>query len=383
MNALGVERRKLPQAGEWLLVGLLAAVLLAIGARQFYPNFLRGQLLPCAALALAPGCALRLIGRSSWQAHRFGLAAGLTLFMFANGAIDFAALRSAAARLDLLAICWLCIGLQPAVGALRWRALLAGQGISLRFGETWRLALVGVFFNQFIPGHTGGDLFRIYYVANASGRPESATASVICDRLLGLPPLIFLVALAAAANIDFLISTPQFRHYAMALAAGIAISATLILLLFWPSLRQPAAAQAESFWQRAQRAFAIYRGQVRLLFVALFWGFLGHLATFAASLAAGAAAGVQNIAWLRYALLVPMGLAVNAIPISPGGIGQGEMAFAELFYAASGLPGNLAAGTTVMLCLRLGQLLWGMAGGIIYASGRHALSAVSPSPAER
>jgi len=379
MTAASPKKRDLAYAGEWFLVALLAAALAALAMRWFYPDFMRGQLLPCAALALAPGCALRLIGYSSWQAHRFGLAAGLIAFMIANGTVDFARLRDAATRPDLLCLCWLCIGLQPVVGALRWRALLTGQSISLRFSEAWRLALVGIFFNQFLPGHTGGDILRIYYVAKAAGRLESAASSVICDRLLGLPPLIFLVALAAAANSSFLCSSPAFMPYTAAMATGVAISGALLAVFFWPSA-VAAAASANSFWQRAQRAFTLYRGQPRILLIALFWGFLGHLATFAASLAAGQAAGVQNIPWLRYALLVPMGLAANAIPIAPGGVGQGEMAFAELFYAASGLSANLTAGATVMLCLRFGQILWGMLGGIIYASGSHALRDFSPSP---
>ncbi|MCX7934610.1 MAG: hypothetical protein N3A66_05050, partial [Planctomycetota bacterium] len=123
MSATEPQRRTPAQIGEWLLVGLLAAALTALVVRWFYPHFLRGQLLPCLALALTPGCALRLAGRSSWQAHRLGLAAGLILFMIFNGTLDFAALRRAAAPPDFLAACWFCVGLQPVVGALRWQAL--------------------------------------------------------------------------------------------------------------------------------------------------------------------------------------------------------------------------------------------------------------------
>ena len=55
-------------------------------------------------------------------------------------------------------------GLVELVAGWRWRMLLRVQGIDLGWFRIFSLLLIGVFFNFFIPGGTGGDVVKIYYL---------------------------------------------------------------------------------------------------------------------------------------------------------------------------------------------------------------------------
>lgn len=369
-----------PHPLEWVLVGIEAVLVALLIARQWHPGLMPGQLLPSVVLGLAPGCSWRLAGRPSLSAHRFGVAVGLVTFLFTNGILDFHRLGIVLSRWELVVPGVLLVASTAIPGSLRWRLLLKAQGIDLSRGEALRLTLVGHFFNTFVPGATGGDIFRAYYVAKGSGRTGAAIGSVILDRFMGLPPLLGLVLLGAVLNLPFLRNTESFRPYAWIITvAGIA-SVVLIGLFILFAFIMPSRA---STWDPGFRggaqikrlilALAGLRSHLLSLAGVLALGLVAHTSILTACILFGQAAGVENIPPERYLLLAPLGMTINAIPAAPGGLGQGEAAFANIFAAASAIPANASAGALVMLCVRAGLVLCGLAGGVLYALGRHAI----------
>lgn len=370
-----------PHPAEWIPLLLEGILLGLLFLRTIYPDLLRGQLLPCLVLGLAPGCAWRLLGYPSLSAHRFGVALGLVTFIIADGKIDLHRLGDVARRWDLLPVILLLVAIQPFLGAARWKILLQAQGIGLSFFQSLRLVLVGIFFNAFLPGATGGDLYRIVYVGRVHNNSAGATTSVILDRFLGLPSLVLLVTVAAAFHPAFLSHLPHVQVYLGIIAFLALISLLLLLYLFLGSFyvlewmeRWEKRLPGGAVLMRLSEAIAAYRGHGRALLGVLGIGLLSHLVTMGTCYLIGLAVDLRTLGPGMYMLLVPMGLAVNSLPISPGGVGVGEGAFYVLFDAAS--PGCGAKGAVVMLCLRAGLLLTGLGGGLLYAFGRHAL----PSP---
>ena len=51
-----------------------------------------------------------------------------------------------------------------AAAAFRWHVLLKVQGIHLSLPRLSGLFLIGMFYNQFLPGGTGGDIIKSYYL---------------------------------------------------------------------------------------------------------------------------------------------------------------------------------------------------------------------------
>ncbi len=376
MNATPSSTR--PHAVEWIPVGIEAVLLGLLGVRAFHPTFWEGELLPSLVLGLAPGCAMRLVGRRSLGAHRFGFSVGLVTFMLFNGMIHVEALGRVFSRWELLAGGLLLVVLQPVFHAVRWGLLLSAQGIRLTYAERLRLVLVGHFFNTFVPGATGGDIFRAYYVARGRREREAAVSSVLVDRFLGLPPLVLILVVAAALNWEFLRSISLARPL-LWVVGGVVIGMPLLFALAAGlGILDP---QGAATWQdripggralgRFGRAMSSTLAQGRAIGTAVLVGFASHGATIGAAVLFGHAAGIAGISLTQYVLLAPIGLTFNAIPLAPGGLGQGEVAFARLFEAAQ--PGLGPRGAAIMVCLRLGMILVGLAGGALYALGRHNL----------
>ena len=73
------------------------------------------------------------------------------------------------------------------VAGWRWKILLRVQGIQLGWLRLFALLLIGVLFNFIVPGGTGGDLVKIFYLLKETpGKRTAALLSVLVDRLIGL-----------------------------------------------------------------------------------------------------------------------------------------------------------------------------------------------------
>lgn len=371
-----------PHPAEWLLVGLEALLLGMLAYRHFHPGFLKGELLPSLALGLAPGTAWRLCGRRSIAAHRFGIALGLITFLFTDGTINLESIRAMTAEWQVVVPGLALVCLTPLLGALRWWILLSAQDIRLSYAEALRLTLVGFFFNTFVPGATGGDIFRAYYVARGCGRSGPAITSVLLDRCMGMPPLLTLVIAGAALNIHLFAEGGPFRPYAtfiFGIGAAVLVLTALFVGLTVRAPRWLERIDGDGMLTRSLgallRALSAYRKRWGVLGGVFLVGMLAHGALIGACILFGQAAGITDIPAGEYMLLAPLGLTVNAVPAAPGGLGQGEAAFAHLFSAASAAPNAATAGALIMLAVRLGMLLCGLVGGVLYVLGHHAIDA--------
>src|SRR5437016_3586251 len=66
------------------------------------------------------------------------------------------------AHLQWIAAGMLAYFVVEVAAALRWQILLKVQGIRLSFPRLSGLFLIGMFYNQFLPGGTGGDIIKSY-----------------------------------------------------------------------------------------------------------------------------------------------------------------------------------------------------------------------------
>jgi len=369
---------KTPKPAEWIPVILEALILIALLVRMMVPAFLKGQLLPCLAIGLAPGTLMRFLGKSSWGAHRVGVAVGLILFMIYNGDINPSLLRDVFVNWQMLAAGVALMCLPGILGAARWQVLLHGQNMKLGYIPTLRLTMIGMFFNQFVPGATGGDLFRAYYVGRDQKRTSEALATVILDRFLGLPPLVLILAVAAWMNLPLIRTNAAFSNFSTIFGVVLGVSLALFALVFLGASRfanwiEPLEEKIPGGRHilRLSHAAGAYRKNPLALLEGIFYGFLAHLCQIFAAYLFGRAAGLNELPMTMFAILIPVGLACNSLPVSPGGAGVGEKAFGFLFEAVK--TGSGPQGVVIMLCMRLGLLPCALVGAILYAMGKHAI----------
>jgi uncharacterized protein (TIRG00374 family) len=340
----------------------------------------------CALGAALPPLVVSLLGWRALPLLRATLAAGIMTFFVLGDRLDLTRMGESFRRWPWLLAGTLLVANQPVLGAARWRWLLRGQAIALGFMQTLRLMLVSFFFNICLPGATGGDIFRAYAVGRESGQPAEAVTTVVLDRFSGLAALLLLLVAAVLLNFSFVMETPSLRE-TMGVVLGVFALGVLLIGL---AMSRAAAAWLRRTWLgrwqfpgrtvlgQAVRALHAYHGSRGLLALAVSSSVLSHLATAGGAWCFGRALGLEGLGYSQYLLIVPLGLAVNAIPVTPGGLGQGQAAFSVLFELfLPGVAGAAALGAADMTFIHAALFLVAAAGALVYAGGYHQFRAVA------
>jgi uncharacterized membrane protein YbhN (UPF0104 family) len=202
---------------------------------------------------------------------------------------------------------WLIPALALFVGskvatAIRLNAYFANIHISLSFWENWRLYLIGMFYNLFLPGGIGGDGYKVYLLNNQFKTPvkELLKASLL-DRLGGLIAilaLLFGILLLTELPLPFRepwVSNAVFSVGLIGLVPGFWLLQKFLFSNFLPS-----------FWQ------------------GIFWSLVGQIAQMAAVACLLLALGVQD-KFLAYQAVFLLSSIVAVLPLTIGGVGAREL----------------------------------------------------------
>lgn len=250
--------------------------------------------------------------------------------------------------------------------AWRWRLLLGAVDLDLPLGRTVRLTFIGSFFNNAIPGATGGDVVKAYYAARSTGRGTRSVISVFVDRIVGL------VGLAVLAGGVLLLAPGQAGYGpARTVVIGVLGAAVLgLVVLLTPPVRRALGLGRlvrrlpfQTLVAEARAALGLYRDQPLPLLVSLAASLVNHgVAAICVWMLAGGL-GIQGLDVGMALALVPVANLFAAIPLLPGGWGVGELAFAYLFGQV-GIPPTEAVSLSVVY--RLSVLAASLPGGALW-----------------
>jgi uncharacterized protein (TIRG00374 family) len=257
---------------------------------------------------------------------------------------------------------------------VRWQFLLKVQGIHLSLRRVLSLTMIGVFFNFFIPGGTGGDAVKMFYlVKETPDRKEMALLSVIVDRLIGLVALIVFAGILIAWKWDWLLSVPETNHWVyLALAvlgAGLLFVATTFVITGCGLVhRLPARMPGRDKLAEVALAYNVYGKAWRassLAFVISLVAHAGYFGVFYCAIRALASSGMQIPTLVEFYAILPIIGTITSLPISVGGVGWREKLFETFFVGlCSATPGVAVAIASSGYLL---TLAWGLIGGLIYA----------------
>jgi len=273
--------------------------------------------------------------------------------------------------------------------ALRLTLLFRSQGIALTLGESFRIVTLGAFFNYAVPGSTGGDVMKLWYLARdrAGRRVEVATVLAV-DRFVALFSMLSIVLLLAVTDLVLVREHAVVQSIVWAAAVGWAGLLVGAVIASSPRLWRAAVVRRvierlplSSYVTRGLEASHRFRSHGRAVGGAFLVSVLGHTTLLCLFIVAGGVL-LPDVPPARVCLLSLLGLLVNALPITPGGIGVGETAFDELFRSA-----GYGLGSPLILAWRAAQIPVFVLGGVFYAVGvRRDLraqadaSATEPSP---
>lgn len=278
---------------------------------------------------------------------------------------------------------WLLIGLPVAfVGEIanitRWQILMRVQGMQMSWRRGTMLFFVGLFFNLFMPGYTGGDFARMYYLMREfPDKKKEAILTIVMDRLIGVLVLMITAVLTTTIRWNWLQKTPEVSvllWVLISMLVGFAILTVGSFLVSGLKLanRLP---RHTPFRDRLIETSDAYRLFAKSKW-SLFWAFLLSfpvLFSFYGAFYCAARAYNAGVSLLDMFTIMPIVTAIISLPITPSGIGFRETLIEILLRDLANVPNEV--GVLISLVGFAYFVLFGVVGGIIYlfyAPKRHA-----------
>lgn|GEM_PF-3218456 len=297
-------------------------------------------------------------------ALKYLVAFGLLAVLFHDGVIDFGPLGSLWGRpwvlLGLVAFAWLTM---PLV-VWRWWLLLHGQGIHISYFDIFRVSYFSAFAAMLLPGAVGGDVTRILLCENiAPNGFLRYSCSVVVDRICGILGLLGVGLLACAVYYRKVFDAGLLRYevvlITMFLLGG--ISFLLLIGLIAPRLLRymRSGRKGGKIGEKlieAVAALADYAGNRRVLGAAMLISFAAQAKDLVLLKLLDMVMGVGGLSLAGHAVAGTMTFLINTLPLTPQGLGIGEIAYARLAeILAQG--SSIAGYTALLLIFRLIMLL--------------------------
>src|SRR5437016_10986417 len=227
--------------------------------------------------------------------------------------------------------------------AFRWQILLRVQKIRLSFPRIAGLFLIGMFYNQFLPGGTGGDIIKSYLLLKETPEHKAgALLAVVFDRLIGLVALVAITVTLVSLLFDLLSRTPETRNllWLLLLVLGISISALIASFIvsgFNLFHLLPHKFPGRDKLIEIAAAYHLYARHWFATFLAFGASLVAHLATFTTFLCVAYAfhAGVKLIDFFA---VLPIERTITALPISFAGVGLREQILQVMLHNLCGVP---------------------------------------------
>lgn len=293
---------------------------------------------------------------------KFSIVLGAFFYLLKNGELDLKKLFSKELLLNIenILLVIFCISLTYFIGSIRWWLILKSFKYNFKLTEIIKITYIGAFFNNVLFGAYGGDLVKGYYIYKFTKNSLKATLTILFDRIVGFVGL-FLVGIYS------LISIFDKKIFSIISFKLILITFLLLaLIIFFIYIFYKKKVFSKKI-NKYLNEFIIYlnSNKKNILFFILLSSLLFtivHISVYIISdIILYFDLGVKKVFFLNFFTTL-----VNTVPITPGGIGIGEIAFVNLnnfFFTNQTNFKNIA---NIILLYRLINLVVCLPGAVIY-----------------
>lgn len=277
------------------------------------------------------------------------------------------ALRAADYRWILAAV--VAYGLVEAAAAARWHVLLKVQDVHLSIPRMFSLFFIGMFYNQFFPGGTGGDIIKTYLLLKeAPGKGAGALLAVLFDRVIGLVALITITGTLILLRYHWLAQRPDTARLVWILLVVLGGSVLALLTSFVISgfnlpHRLPPHFPLRDKLIEISTAYHLYAHHWTATATGFLLSIVAHLSTFTTFLFV-AYAFRAKVAIIDFFAVMPIERTISALPISLSGVGLREKILQTMLHGLCGVPEAVAVLIGSMSFLVM--LACSLPGGIVY-----------------
>jgi uncharacterized protein (TIRG00374 family) len=268
---------------------------------------------------------------------------------------------------------WMCYSVVELLATARWQILLRIQGVRISWLRAGAIVMIGLFFNQFLPGGVGGDAMRLYFIfKQAPGKKIRATLSVAMDRVFGLLAILFLAGTSFGLRFRWLTrsgTSLQIAYLALALLGTGIVFVIIFLWLVASGLLHnlPNRFPFRKVIVQSGTALHRYRAYPAAMALAFLITVSAHLAHYTSFYCAGQSLRPEtgHTATLADILtIMPLVNTITSLPISLGGLGVRETLFQELLGHLAHVPPAIAAFTASLGYAN--QISWALVGGALF-----------------
>ena len=254
-------------------------------------------------------------------------------------------------------------------GILRWQLFLRMLHIEVPLREITRLFFIGAFFNQFLPGTTGGDVVRVIFLMR--DHPEHKTAgflSVAIDRLLAVLVLVIMGLLFAWTRDEWFARSFAVGNLMKWFAITLFVLGAALIASFLLTSRHLVARLPKRFPFRKQiiklsKLWQLCIENRREALLGTLYT-VPMLLTYFLAFGFAAKAFTPKVTLWDMTSIMPLVTAVSSLPISLNGIGPREALLDNGLHDLCGVP--LGTGMLISIAGMAVYLLWGLVGGYFY-----------------
>lgn len=258
----------------------------------------------------------------------------------------------------------------PILSTLRWKLVLGVHGVKPSFYKLCKLFFIGLFFNNSMPGLTGGDVIKAYYVTReTSDRKAEAVTSVFIDRVVGIIGLMIVGLIALFFNLQ----NPDLRRIAAFIIIIFFSLVFFVTILLNKSMfagmplmnRLMNRIPFKETVTRVYEAFYRYKHDPQIVVwgVAISLGIHGINCVMVSIL--GLSVALDGVSLKHYFLFIPVISVISALPISLSGLGVGEQLYVYCFGLVGAEPEGALA---IAIMVRLAVLVCSLPGLFYYVT---------------
>jgi uncharacterized protein (TIRG00374 family) len=308
------------------------------------------------------------------------VAFALLYYLFSNEIINFEDLQALLSHPTTIGVVVLLYALNILIGTLRWKWLLSVMHMPLPFWQLFKINMISGFYSTFLPGSTGGDVMRGYYLAKTSSQGVTrALLSILADRLIGIFGLLILALSLMVYYYPRLHNNQEMQTMIEWIIGGIIfgglIGLSTLMFAHKFDIRTKLKQLRKYTWIaniliHILEVLLIFRKRLDIVGICLGLSVIVQLLVALSIGAIGVALNLGPASMMDYIAAGNISMLANAVPLTPGGIGIGESAFNYFCNLLSG--DNIARGyAAIFFAQRIIQMLCNLSGAWFFISYKH------------
>ena len=253
---------------------------------------------------------------------------------------------------------------------LRWCLFLKAFDVRTTFKETFKLTLMGLFFNFMMLGGVGGDLVKGYYLfKHKKDKKLQAAFSIFFDRFAGFYTMLTLGLITLLLYLKYVLTQSHLTNLLLFVIVLFLIVSAFLMICFVPQFHKMCQNLLFKLpWNILNKGETLIYLKPSYFVKAMGLSLLSLALCIAFFMLSGLLMNFNVPFWI-YLYAVPLSFVFMALPVSLGGIGVGQVAGLALF--SWGLGQETQVGPATVSAFHLIGILWSLCGVVIYLQVKH------------